>query len=76
MKNISLKLQDRVFQEAEELLKQLKISRNSYINQAIEHYNELQKRKLLAQQLKKESAMVAENSMEVLKEFEQIEDEI
>jgi len=76
MKNISLKLQDRVFQEAEELLKQLKVSRNSYINQAIEHYNELQKRKLLAQQLKKESAMVAENSMEVLKEFEQIEDEI
>lgn len=76
MKNISLKLQDRVFQEAEELLKQLKVSRNSYINQAIEHYNELQKRKLLAQQLKKESAMVAENSMEVLKEFEQIGDEI
>ena len=76
MKNISLKLQDTIFQEAEELLKQLKVSRNSYINEAIKHYNKLQKRNLLALQLKKESAIVAESSMETLKEFEQIDDEI
>ncbi|MCB0598098.1 MAG: hypothetical protein H6557_26915 [Lewinellaceae bacterium] len=76
MKNISLKLQDQIFKEAENLLHSLKISRNSYINEAVAFYNQYQKRKLIEQQLLKESEIVAEDSMDVLKEFEALEDEM
>ncbi|MCB0584913.1 MAG: hypothetical protein KDD06_06250 [Phaeodactylibacter sp.] len=76
MKNISLKLQDQVFKEAERLLEFLNISRNSYINEAVAFYNRYQKRKLIEEQLLKESEIVAEDSMEVLKEFEALEDEM
>jgi hypothetical protein len=74
MKSLSLKLQERIFQETEALLEKLKISRNAYINEAIAFYNRHQQRKLLAQKLKEESRLVAENSMEVLRELEQLEE--
>jgi len=70
MKSISLKLQDRIFKETENLLQLLNLSRNSYINEAVAFYNRYQKRKLLEQQLMKESELVAEDSMAVLKEFD------
>ena len=76
MKSISLKLQEQIFEETENLLDSLKMSRNKYINEAIEFYNRYQKRKLIEEQLKKESAIVSKDSMEVLKEFEALEDEI
>lgn len=75
MKNISLKLQDQIFKEAEHLLGSLKMSRNKYINEAIDFYNKHQKRKLLEEQLERESLLVSDDSMEVLKEFEALEDE-
>ena len=52
------------------------MSRNRYINLAIEHYNKLQKRKLLAQKLKDESDLVKVDSMNVLEEFERIENTV
>lgn len=70
MKNLSLKLQEPVFLETETLLAQLKKNRNAYINEALAFYNRLQKRRLLAEQLRRESALVAANSMEVLAEME------
>jgi hypothetical protein len=76
MKNISLKLQDQIFNEAENLIDSLKMSRNKYINEAIDFYNRHQKRKILEEQLERESAIVSKDSMEVLKEFEALEDEI
>ena len=76
MKNISLKLQEQIFKEAENLIGSLNMSRNKYINEAIDFYNRYQKRKLLEEQLERESAIVSEDSMEVLKEFESLEDEI
>jgi hypothetical protein len=76
MKSISLKLQEQIFEDAENLIDSLKISRNKYINEAVEFYNRYQKRKLLEDQLMKESAIVSSDSMEVLKEFEALEDEI
>ncbi|MCO6475607.1 MAG: hypothetical protein J5I94_03245 [Phaeodactylibacter sp.] len=76
MKSISLKLQDQVFKETEHLLESLNVSRNSYINEAVAFYNRYQKRKLIEEQLLKESEIVAEDSMEVLKEFEALEDEM
>ncbi|MEM6265137.1 MAG: hypothetical protein AAGI38_21695 [Bacteroidota bacterium] len=76
MKSISLKLQDQILQETEKLLQHLNTSRNKYINEAIEFYNQYQKRKLIEEQLIHESKLVAEDSMKVLKDFEALEDEM
>lgn len=75
MKNLSLKMDDAVFQETETILARMKTNRNRYINEAVEFYNALQKRKLLSKQLTKESRAVREESMKVLAEFEQLQHE-
>ena len=75
MKSISLKVNEPVFQEMEKILENVQVSRNKYINEAIEYYNALQDRLLLEKQLQQESALVSEDSMAVLHEFEAIEDE-
>lgn len=75
MKSISLKVNEPVFQEMEKILENVQVSRNKYINEAIEYYNALQDRLLLEKQLLQESVLVAEDSMAVLHEFEAIEDE-
>ncbi|GAB4498976.1 MAG: hypothetical protein OHK0019_35290 [Saprospiraceae bacterium] len=76
MTNLSLKLQDSIFKETEAILERLKKSRNAYINEALEHYNALQKRRLLALELEVEAKLAAESSREVLQEMEHLEDEI
>lgn len=73
MKNLSLKLQDAVFQEADDVARTLKISRNAYFNEAILFYSRFQKRRMLKKQLHYESALVAESSMEVLREMEDLD---
>ncbi len=73
MKNISLKLDDSVFGETEKILSRLKKPRNRYINEALEFYNRLQKRLILEKRLKKESGLVSADSLNVLKEFENID---
>lgn len=75
MKILSLKLDDSVFQETEQVIGYVKKSRNRYINEALDYYNKLNKRDILAEQLEKESKLVGKSSLEVLKEFEQAEDE-
>ena len=75
MKNLSLKLEDNIFQETEGILAQTHKNRNRYINEALAFYNKLQKRRLLAKQLSKESILVSNESLSVLAEFEKLEDE-
>ena len=75
-KVLSLKLQDKVFEEAEEILRKSRKARNAYFNEAIELYNKLNKRKLLKRKLAKESVLVAADSLEVLEAFERLEDEL
>jgi len=75
-KLLSLKLQDEVFEEAEEILRQSRKPRNAYFNEAINLYNKLWKRKLLKKTLAEESAMVADESLLVLEAFELLEDEL
>ncbi|HET6464542.1 MAG TPA: hypothetical protein VFH55_02895 [Nitrospiria bacterium] len=75
-KALSLKLKDEVFEEAETILRKTRRPRNAYYNEAINLYNKLWKRKLLKKILADESALVAENSLEVLQAFEQIEDQL
>ncbi|MFH1321266.1 MAG: hypothetical protein ABII90_11535 [Bacteroidota bacterium] len=69
-KNLSLKLDEVIYQEAEKILTHINIPRNRYINLAVDCYNKFYKRQLLKRKLEKESKMVASNSMEILKEFE------
>jgi len=73
MRTVSLKIDDSIFGETEHIVSLLKKPRNRYINEAIDHYNRIQKRKILEQKLQKESLLVKDNSMSVLKEFESIE---
>lgn len=75
-KPILLKLKDDIFEETVELTKKIKIPRNLYINNALSFYNKIEKRKLLKNKLKKEIQMVQGSSLEVLEEFEKLNDEI
>ena len=68
-------MDDEVFQETERILTKVNKNRNRYINEAVEFYNMLQKRKILSGQLKKESKLVREESMKILEEFEKLENE-
>jgi hypothetical protein len=74
MKSLSLKLDDKTFEETEKILEKLQINRNRYINRALSFYNHLQKRKQLAAKLSSESHLVRAESMKVLAEFENLDD--
>jgi hypothetical protein len=72
MKTVSLKIDDSIFGETEKILSGINMPRNRYINEALSYYNKVQKRRLLEQRLKIESEMVRDDSMETLKEFENL----
>lgn len=73
MKTVSLKIDDSIFREIEKNLSMMKKSRNRYINDALEYYNRLQRRFLIEKKLKAESEVVKDDSMSVLKEFEDLD---
>lgn len=75
-KAISLKINDKLFREAENLIHKTHVPRNSYINEAIKYYNRLVKRKLLKLLYRKESSLVGAHSLAINKDFQEIEDEI
>lgn len=75
-KNLSLKLQDNIFEETEQVLRKVKRPRNAYINEAVHFYNKLIVRRLLKNKLIRESNMVAADSMAVLEEFEKFEESL
>lgn len=73
MKTLSLKLDDNIFEETEELLGKINKTRNRYINEALEYYNKIQKKRILDKILIAESKMVSKESMNVLSEFEKMD---
>lgn len=75
MKNLSLKMDDTIFKETETITARISKNRNRYINEAVQFYNLLQRRKLLSHQLEKESRIVQEESMKVLAQFERLQNE-
>ena len=75
MKLLSLKLDEPIFMETEEILKEKGIPRNRYINEALDFYNRYHKRKKIAMAFAKASALVRESSMEINAEFDQLIDE-
>jgi len=74
MKTLSLKLDEVLFKETEELLEKIKKPRNRYINEALQYYNRIQKRKMIEKWLVSESKLVSEESLKVLGEFEKLDD--
>ena len=74
MKNLSLKMDDDIYLETERITSRIKKARNRYINEAVDLYNQFNRRKLLKKQLAKESALTAPDAMEALQEFEKIID--
>lgn len=76
MKILSLKLREEIFNDVERVVKNCKISRNAYINEALQFYNKLNQRKAMKQKLHKESRAVSESSLRVLKEFERFEEHL
>lgn len=73
MKTLSLKLDDEIFEETEQLLEKINIPRNRYINEALVHYNRIQKKEIIANQLKLESELIQNESLRILKEFENLD---
>ena len=71
MKSLSLKLDDKVFDDTEEITKELKIARNRYINDALELYNKFNHRLLLEKQIKNEIKACKESSLEVMRDWEE-----
>ncbi len=70
MKTLSLKLDDHIFDDTEEITAQLQLARNRYINEAVNMYNLVQKRRLLKKALAKESRLTSSDSMDVLRELD------
>ena len=74
MKTVSLKLDNKIFEDVEEVTSKLKLARNRYINDAVSIYNLYHKRRLLIKQLSKESKLTSKEAMEALHEFEKLID--
>jgi len=74
MKSVSLQLDELIFEETEGIRLNCHKPRNKYINEALSYYNRIQKRLLLEETLKYESKAVSASSLEVLKEFEEIDE--
>ena len=74
MKNLSLKMDDTIFNETEKIITRISKNRNRYINEAVAFYNLLQKRRIISRQLQKESKLVRDESMKILDEFEKLQD--
>ncbi len=73
MKTVSLKLDNAIFGETEKVLSHIRIPRNRYINEAIDYYNKIQKRQIVEKKLKFESNLVRQESMQILKDFGNID---
>ena len=73
MKTVSLKIDDSIFGETENILSRIKMPRNRYINEAIEYYNRFQRRQIIEKKLKSDSDLVKKESLSILKEFERVD---
>ena len=73
-KALSLKMDERIFEETEILLQKIRTPRNAYINRAVDFYNRCQKRLLLKKKLKKDVLFLQKDTREFLNSCELLED--
>lgn len=71
---LSLKMDEVIFKETEDLLKKIHLPRNAYINRAVAFYNRCQKRLILKRKLNRDVALLKDDTREFLKSFELLED--
>lgn len=76
MKNLSLKLNEDIFEDVEEIVGTIKVKRNKYINDALAYYNNLHKRRLMKIRLAEESKATYGSSIEILTELEALDDNL
>ncbi len=74
LKSVALKLNAPVFEETNKIVLKLNTNRNRYINEAVELYNQYNKKKLLKKQLSYESSITKVDSLERLADFEMMID--
>ncbi len=65
MKVLSLKLKDEVFEELEQVMSKVNLSRNAYINEAVSFYNKIHRKQVLKKKLRLESKLVSQESLRV-----------
>jgi metal-responsive CopG/Arc/MetJ family transcriptional regulator len=68
-------MDEKLLQDTEMLVSELGISRNKFINEAVAAYTKTKKRAALEEQFRNASFLVRESSMEILAEFEALEDD-
>lgn len=73
-KALSLKMDNRIFEETESVLKKIRIPRNAYINQAVEFYNRFQKRLLTKRKLLRDVRLLRRETEVFIKSTELLED--
>ncbi len=73
-KALSLKLDDRLVAETESVVRKVRVPRNAYINRAVDFYNRCQKRRLLKKTLKRDVALLKDQTRDFLRDFELLED--
>ena len=74
MKSLSVKLDEKVFKETDEISRALKLPMNTYIHDALTLYNKYNKRQILKKKLHLESTAVMKESLHILAAFEKLED--
>lgn len=73
-KALSLKLEDRIFNETESVIQKMRVPRNAYINRALDFYNRCQKRLLNKKRLKKDVALLKSDTKKWSEELALLED--
>lgn len=73
MKSILLKIDDKLFEEAEKHVKKLNMSRNGFIKEAIANYTKILDRKEWEEQIKKEVEII-KNDKQGWEEFKEWEE--
>jgi metal-responsive CopG/Arc/MetJ family transcriptional regulator len=76
MKALSLKLDDRLFFETERILERIKKPRNSFFNDAIDFYIKHKEDEYLTKQLAFEAELLAEDTLEIIAEMENLDPEL
>jgi hypothetical protein len=74
MKVLSLKVKEDILMQTDQMVKDIHISRNAYINKALELYNQLNRRRILKKKLAIESKAVSISSLDILAEMEKLDD--
>ena len=74
-KLISVKVDEGELRKLERSAHKAGISRNAYINKALRFFNRMHDRRLLAEEFRRESVEVRQESVAVLREFERFQNE-